>query len=152
MLPTLKVFVWLLFHNRLNTRGVMRRKQWHLDSGYTCALCASTHLETREHLFFECEFARGCWEALGIHWDLSQHITSHVMAAKQFFVGPCFMEILGCATWNIWKMRNDLIFQGQNASINRWKVKFQGDLMLHRFKVKEMLVQPLIDWLLDIFT
>jgi hypothetical protein len=33
-----KVFFWLLLRDRLNTRGLLRRKHMHLDS-YTCELC-----------------------------------------------------------------------------------------------------------------
>jgi hypothetical protein len=87
---------------------------------------------------------------LGIQWNLTQQITTRILTAKQAFTGPCFMEIIGCAAWNIWKMRNDMIFEGQNASINRWKVRVQGDILLHCFKVKSMLVQPLINWMLEI--
>jgi hypothetical protein len=61
------------------------------------------------------------------------------------------MEILACASWNIWKERNELIFQGQPASFVRWKVRFQKDLLLHQYKVKAALIQPLIDWLRNIF-
>jgi hypothetical protein len=37
------------------------------------------------------------------------------------------------------------------VSFNRWKVGFQGDLLLHKHKVKSALVQPLVEWLLTIF-
>jgi hypothetical protein len=61
------------------------------------------------------------------------------------------MEIMGCAAWNIWKVRNNVIFEGRSATIDRWKVRVQGDILLHRYKVKSALVQPLIDWLLETF-
>lgn len=150
MLPKLKVFLWLLFHDRLNTRDLMLRKSWHLESGPNCVLCMLQHLETRDHLFLDCQFAKECWEAIGISWDLSLPITRRFLLAKNFS-GPCFMEVVSCAAWNIWKVRNDLIFKGQNSSFGRWKVRFQNDLMLHQYKIKAPLVQPLIDWLLSIF-
>jgi hypothetical protein len=151
MLPKLKVFSWLLILDRLNTRDLMTRKNWHLDSGSNCVLCNAATLETREHLFFECEFALRCWESIGIYWDTSVQISRRIKYVKQNFDGPCFMEILACASWNIWKERNELIFQGQPASFVRWKVRFQKDLLLHQYKVKAALVQPLIDWLRNIF-
>jgi hypothetical protein len=61
------------------------------------------------------------------------------------------MEIIGCAAWNIWKVRNDVIFEGRSATIDRWKVRVQGNILLHRYKVKSALVQPLIDWLMETF-
>jgi hypothetical protein len=108
-------------------------------------------VETREHLFFECQFAILCWEVIGIHWDISQPISRRILLAKQNFMGPCFMEVVACAAWNVWKIRNNLIFQNQAASFGRWRVCFQSDLMLHQFRVNAARVQPLIDWLLNIF-
>jgi hypothetical protein len=151
MLPKLKVFTWLLFHDRLNTRDLMARKNWQLNSGSECVLCSSQNLETRDHLFFECSFAQQCWESINIHWNMTQPIPNRVILAKRNFGGPCFMEVMACAAWNLWKVRNDLIFQEQPASVGRWKVRFQHDLMLHQYKVQTALVQPLIDWLQDIF-
>ena len=149
-LPMLKVFAWLLMHDRLNTRDLMLRKNWHLNTGPDCVLCDSAVIESRDHLFFECVFAQQCWNTLDIHWDCTLPFTDRFAQAKSSFVGPCFMEVVACAAWNIWK-RNDLIFQGQHASFGRWRVRFQSDLLLHRFRVKSALVQPLVDWLLHIF-
>jgi hypothetical protein len=59
------------------------------------------------------------------------------------------MEIFACAAWNIWKSRNDIIFNGVPASLARWKIRFQNDLFLHKFRVKAASVQPLVDWLRD---
>jgi hypothetical protein len=44
-----------------------------------------------------------------------------------------------------------LIFNGKPASFNRWKVCFQSDVLLHKYKVKSSCVQPLVEWLLSIF-
>jgi hypothetical protein len=51
-LPKLKVFLWLLMHDRLNTHDIMLRKNWKVDSGLECVLCNATNVETRNHLFF----------------------------------------------------------------------------------------------------
>jgi hypothetical protein len=68
---------------------------------------------------------------------------------KRNFQRPCFVEVFACAAWNIWKSRNDFIFQAIPFSIDRWKVGFRSDLWLHHYRVKQALVQPLLDWLLD---
>jgi hypothetical protein len=52
-----KVFFWLLLQNRLNTRGLLRRKNMALDS-YTCELCLHQRIETLRHLFMHCPFAK----------------------------------------------------------------------------------------------
>jgi hypothetical protein len=54
-----KVFFWLLFQNRLNTRAMLQRKRFFLPD-YTCIMCNGSALETRDHLFFSCPFAESC--------------------------------------------------------------------------------------------
>jgi hypothetical protein len=106
MMPKLKVFTWLLFHGRLNTLDLMTRKQWHLEARTDCVSCIAHLNESRDHLFFECAFAKECWAAIGIQWNMNLPISTRIMIAKQSFSGPCFIEIIACAAWNIWKMRN----------------------------------------------
>lgn len=50
-----KFFFWLLLHDRLNTRNIMRRKNHHLDS-YDCVLCNRHTKETVDHVFFHMPF------------------------------------------------------------------------------------------------
>jgi hypothetical protein len=62
------------------------------------------------------------------------------------------MEVFICVAWNIWKDRNDLIFRFQHAEHARWNVRFKHDLHLHKYRLKEDLVQPMLDWMLSRFT
>ena len=151
-LPKLRVFAWLLMMDRLNTKDLMQRKNWHVDGGTRCVLGNADVLETSEHLFFLCPFAKSCWEKIGVSWDCSLHVSQRFLMAKNSFTGPCFMEAVICAAWNIWKERNDCIFRNQAHSRARWRVRFQSDLLLHKYRVKSSLVQPLLDWVLDTFT
>jgi hypothetical protein len=48
---------WLLLQDKLNTRGLLRRKHMHLDS-YTCELCLLQKEERLRHLFLACPFAK----------------------------------------------------------------------------------------------
>ena len=146
-LPKLKVFLWLMYYDRLNTKDIMCRKQWILDDGPNCNLCNRGEPETRDHLLFDCPFASSCWRHIGIHWDMDTPIHQRVLNAQGAYQGPCFLEMFACATWNIWKTRNDYIFQQIESSFGRWKVKFMADLYLHRYRIKESLVQPLLLWL-----
>jgi hypothetical protein len=151
-LPKIKVFLWLMFLDRLNTRDIMLRKNWRIDSGSECILCQTVSLETRTHLFFEFDFARDYWNAINIQWPSGKTIVEGFWEAKNNFQGPCFVEIFACAAWNIWKTRNDFIFQAIPFSLGRWKVGFQSDHWLHQYRVKQSAVQPLLGWLLDIFS
>ena len=57
--PRQSFMTWLVFHNRLST--VDRIKMWGIDQG--CMLCGETN-ETRDHLFFACQYTYG-WTLLG---------------------------------------------------------------------------------------
>ena len=151
-LPKLRIFVWLLMHDRLNTKDLMIRKHWHVEGGPMCVLCTNQILETRDHLFFDCPFATVCWDAVGILWDTQSLISPRMLAAKMAFGGPCFMEIFAAAAWNIWKARNDHIFKNHIHSFGSWRVKFLNDVLLHQHRVKPALVSPLIEWVRLSFT
>jgi hypothetical protein len=73
-MPKIKVFLWLMLIDRLNTRDIMQRKNWRVDSGTDCSLCQTTSLETRTHLFFECDFVKCCWNAINIQWPADRSI------------------------------------------------------------------------------
>lgn len=46
-----KVFAWLLFSDRLNTRGMLNRRHYAKeDDDLTCVLCDGGHKETRLHV------------------------------------------------------------------------------------------------------
>jgi hypothetical protein len=142
-----KVFVWLFLVDRLNTRDMMDRRQWKLDSGVNCVMCNHALRETRDHLFFNCAFSQKCWRRLRISWDSSQGNGRMFEMAKQGFQGPKFFEVATCALWGIWKQRNGLIFEGKQPSLQSWRVVFKKDLGLIVHRVKTAHKEVLADWL-----
>jgi hypothetical protein len=56
-----KFFLWLLLHDRLNTRNLLRIKKCQLQS-YLCATIQCKDEETLVHLFCSCTFAIKCWD------------------------------------------------------------------------------------------
>jgi hypothetical protein len=60
-----KVFFCLLLKDLLSTRELLRRKHMDLDS-YTCDLCLRKKVETVAHLFLRCNFAKACWNSIGV--------------------------------------------------------------------------------------
>ena len=143
--PKLKVFVWLLIRDRLNTKDMIIRRQWNIEDGPYCVLCNSNILESRDHLFFDCGFARRCWDTINITWDNNPDICVRIATARGVFTVPCFMEIFSCVAWNIWKTRNDKIFRQMIPHWGRWNANFVADLLIHRHRVKESLILPLIE-------
>jgi hypothetical protein len=100
-LPKLKVFAWLLIMDKLNTRDMILRRHWRLESGPSCVLCEDNHLETRDHLFLYCPFAHASWSFLGIVWNQYCGIRQNIEAIGHHFTGSCFLETFVCAAWNI---------------------------------------------------
>jgi hypothetical protein len=63
-----KFFAWLILHDRINTKDMLRRRHWQVTSDHTCVLCSTDALEDWSHLFFECTFSVRVWIYLQINW------------------------------------------------------------------------------------
>jgi uncharacterized HAD superfamily protein len=97
-LPKPKVFLWLLIRDRLNTKDIMLRKNWKVDSGPECVLCSIANTETRNRLFFECDFTINCWNAVNIQWTMNLPFSDMFRLARDTFQGPCFLEVVACVS------------------------------------------------------
>lgn len=146
-LPKQKVFMWLLLVDWLNSRDMMERRHWTLDSGVNCALCQTSPRETRLHLFFNCRFAQRCWRSIDIQWGISTDIMALFQEAKDRFTGPCFFEIISSAPWNIWMQRNAWIFERKQASFQAWHRNLIIDLDLITHRVRPVDFEPLKAWI-----
>ena len=99
--PRLKFFAWLLIVDRLNTRDIMRRRNFHVQSGPTCVLCSEDIEEDIDHLFFDCRFCRDCWSKLHIQWDMSVDIHDRIRSARNSLGHIFFMDICIMAAWEL---------------------------------------------------
>jgi hypothetical protein len=142
-----KVFVWLFLVDRLNTRDMIERRHWTLDSGVNCVMCNQAQRQTRDHLFFNCGFARKCWRKVGIVWDSSQGSLDMFERAKKNYSGPSFFEVATSALWGIWKQRNGLIFEKVQPSMQAWRIIFKKDLSVIVHRVKPRHKQALSEWI-----
>ena len=134
----LRVFSWLLFMDRLNTRNILKRKKQKLEgNNYNCVLCSNNIEETAFHLFFSCPFSQTCWQHLGINWDFTREFFEMMQQAKTQSQNPFFMEFFTIAAWQIWKQRNNFIFDRGRPSFISWKISFceEARLQAHRFNV-----------------
>jgi hypothetical protein len=142
-----KVFVWLLLVDRLNTRDLIDRRHWHLNSGVNCALCGQWERETREHLFFNCSFAIRVWHKLGIIWATDPSMATMFERAKLTFQGPKFIQVATCALWGIWKIRNSKVFEGKQPLVQTWRMVFKHDIGLIVHRVKPIHKASLSAWI-----
>lgn len=105
-----KSFTWLLLLDHLNTRNMLRRRNYNVDSGFNCLLCSQAIEETVEHLFLCCPFSHACWSRLDISWALDGYKLHLVRSGKNQWFGPLFMEAF-CIACRIWKERNHKLFK-----------------------------------------
>ena len=89
----IKVFAWMLIMDRLNTKDMVERRHWHLDDGVNCLLCPLRTRETRNHLFFECNFSVRIWSYLQITWSPGDDMSAIVLQAKQDFAQPFLLKL-----------------------------------------------------------
>jgi hypothetical protein len=141
-----RVFFWLLLNDRLNTRNLLRCKRFHVLSTI-CVLCNMDMEVTLMHLFFTCEFAQLCWTSLHITWDLALSATEMIEEGRGHFQYACFMEVVILASWCIWIHRNNLIFNGVQLSLPRWKKEFKELFLLCKHRAKDSLEVDMSAWL-----
>jgi len=119
------LFVWCLFRDRLPTKdNLLRRGVITLDSRMCIADCNS--IETTNHLFLHCSTFGSVWQCLlrglGFSTALPLGVIYHF---NQFSWDDgavkdrrTILQVIWFATtWEIWKERNNRLFNGKQSSI-----------------------------------
>jgi hypothetical protein len=117
-----KVFFWLLAQDRLSTRNILRRKNMHLES-YACVLCDCS-VEEVDHLFLHCVFAKTCWNWIGIMVPQNKGPFQILESFRAQLNVSFFMEIIIIMCWSIWTVRNNLVFRGEEVTIQKVQACF----------------------------
>jgi hypothetical protein len=134
--PKHKFFFWLLLHDRLNTRNLLRRKKFQLQA-YNCATLQCSQEETLMHLFWSCPFAQQCWSFLCPQLPTQHSILEAFYGIKEKLKLPFAVEIIMLASWSIWMVRNRKIFEGQAPSFLAWKTLLKQELQLLSYRTKK---------------
>ena len=110
----LKVFAWLVFHNRIQTGVELKKRHWKGDP--RCGICGAP--ESRDHLFFGCVLARFTWacfkKALG--WDrtpndLQDFLDVWLPLDNKDYSLKLFLLIL--VPWALWTVRNKRVMESK---------------------------------------
>ena len=143
----IKVFAWLLVSDRLNTRDMLRRRNWNVTSDYDCVLCPTHVTEDWMHLFFDCNFRVRIWTYLQIDWAPADTFEEVFVMARKKFNKPFFTEVVILAAWHIWKQRNEAIFQRVLPTFNGWKRRFIYEASLHVHRMRDKNATAFSSWI-----
>jgi len=119
------LFVWRLLRNRIPTRGNLLRRNIIQENNSNCVHGCEI-IESAEHFFLACGNSVILWSLvsawLGLslvhHIDLRQHFHQFCLMAglprstQSFFTGIWFATV-----WEIWKDRNNHIFQNEKTHV-----------------------------------
>jgi hypothetical protein len=145
-IPRQKFFAWLLMNNRLNTKDLMRRKNFFVQFN-ECVLCDSCPEETLMHLFFECSFSQSFWWALGIEWNTDYQLTHMISDACQRYNMSFTMEIIISGCWAIWDQRNGLIFRDIAPSFTSCFSFFKAICAANLHRARPSLKEGMSSWI-----
>jgi hypothetical protein len=120
-----ELFVWRLFSDRLPTKNNLHRQNV-LDFEAQTRVDGCGIVETSNHLFLRCTLFGSVWnfisQWLGVvtvmpsdvkgHFDQFRHLGGASKSRQSL------LQVIWCATmWEIWKERNNRIFNEKNSSI-----------------------------------
>jgi hypothetical protein len=147
-IPKMKFFCWLVLSDIINTRNMIKRRNFILNSGYSCPICDTPPEETVEHLFFHCPFSEECWSNLNLNWPMIGTRLQIIEQGKAQRKDPLFMEVFIVTAWSIWKERNNMLFNNITPTVEEWKRRFRENFGLLDHRTKEG-VHPFITSLIS---
>ncbi|KAJ3673141.1 hypothetical protein LUZ60_006515 [Juncus effusus] len=113
-----RIFLWLTSVNRLPTQENLSRKRWTII--HACKLCTNGTMESADHLFIHCPYAKNVWNLFGVippangtstlpFWERTRHSLNDELVRRKW-------DLIWSATcWTIWKQRNQRIFTNKRA-------------------------------------
>jgi hypothetical protein len=116
-----RIFLWLAFWGRLNTRDNMVRKKWSSTAPFAdCDVCPAT--ENVTHIILRCIPAQGIWEKFSLSALAARAVDlmSFLESAAHHLGSPCKWNIAfaACAV-TLWHARNDRVFNNR-----RWTAAY----------------------------
>ncbi|XVF12875.1 hypothetical protein REPUB_Repub08aG0157600 [Reevesia pubescens] len=113
-----RFFVWLLFHDKLNTNE--KRVKKGMATSAACCFCMEA-VESIQHVLMECPFALEVWPLMVGNGNLSSFLNkqfhdwvksnSILSTSHDSSIDGCILFV--CILWSLWKCRNFRIFEGK---------------------------------------
>ncbi|CAO1940520.1 unnamed protein product [Urochloa humidicola] len=125
--PRVQFFAWLLVQERIQCRANLLLKNIVDDA--KCELCHNRE-ETCDHIIFTCPFASQVWAGLGM--DIQFATVKALWEVPRPTAIPIkhYDSFLLLVSWQIWKHRNDVVFNGASPSLHRLRMACKDDAQL----------------------
>lgn len=121
--PKISVMLWRIIHDRLPTQW--NRLKCGVETDGLCVLCEDQRiLEDQDHFILHCQYAATVWSWVEGFLEVN---FLNFRGIKQVLLHCCKWDLKNqrnqlrfalvmCAIWEIWKSRNDMIFNGTRRS------------------------------------
>lgn len=110
----IRVLFWRLCRNNVPVRNRLRGKGVRVP--IACIMCVGD-VEHLLHLFFDCIFAKACWQKVGLQYDMNV-----VENAPAWFLHMLSTESsenlvkIATVVWGIWWARNKCVWEGKTMT------------------------------------
>ncbi|CAN1163492.1 Putative ribonuclease H protein At1g65750 [Linum perenne] len=114
--PKLKIMAWRLARDIIPTRDTLRQR--HIQVPDQCGICGHS-IETNDHLFLECDFAKECWERVQLMPFTEELRREHT--TFQEWLAACIntgnsdqVEKVMALLWSVWRERNARVWRDEH--------------------------------------
>uniref|UniRef100_A0ACD5W9A8 Uncharacterized protein n=1 Tax=Avena sativa TaxID=4498 RepID=A0ACD5W9A8_AVESA len=130
-----KIFLWLAFRGRPNTKDNMTAKCWSTDAG--CDQCPA--LESIHHIALHCRAAAWVWNKLGLsqYGGTSNSISEFVEKIQNVTANKTWTICFATCIWELWKARNDRVINGRKTTKINLAKQIAQDLKLWTCRSRE---------------
>ncbi|TVU44600.1 hypothetical protein EJB05_04045, partial [Eragrostis curvula] len=131
--PKARFFAWLLIQERIQCRSNLYRKN--IVESATCELCHNGE-ETADHLILRCPHSASSWSATGVQIPATATVTEIWKLPKPDHIPALHFDcyILLCC-WQIWKHRNDVVFNDLQPFLSRLQMQCKEGAALWRCRL-----------------
>jgi hypothetical protein len=110
-------------------------------------MCNRGEEETIDHLLFDCPFAKECRAIIHFDWNDTLQLSDRLVHAGQVHNVSFFTEASLIEAWELWKMRNDKVFQRHDPTPSVWLANFKNQCFLQSVRFKDDLRSSFCVWL-----
>lgn len=120
----IRIFLWRFCRNTMPVRYLIRGRG--IVVPIYCPMCTGD-VEHLLHLFFDCDFAKACWQNVGLNFDMwSVENAAEWLLEKLSTESSEVLTKIATVLWGVWFARNKKIFEERTmtpAIIMEWSRK-----------------------------